>query len=141
MTIPRVEHYSTPIIIPVKLFLDLPRDPVFPRRLSDTEPIRCHEFYPRGQLSRFPRNATRLLRIDHKTKCWNLWKVVSAYVLWTNASLKCLYHETQIGKESFGRILICLEPNCAEIMQEYYIVAGKKLAHPRCKNLSPTRVT
>ena len=48
-----------PIIIPLKLFLDLPRDPVFPRRLSDSSVI-CHEFYPRGQLSRFPRNATRL---------------------------------------------------------------------------------
>ena len=26
-----------PIIIPLKLFLDLPRDPVFPRRLSDSQ--------------------------------------------------------------------------------------------------------
>lgn len=43
---------------PIKLFLDLPRERVFPRRLSE---ITCHEFYPGGQLSRFPRNATRLI--------------------------------------------------------------------------------
>ena len=50
-----------------------------------------------------------------------MWKAVRAYVLWTNASIR----RTQIERNrstGFG-----LVPHCAEIMQEYYIVAGKKL--------------
>ena len=66
-----------PIIIPLKLFLNLPRDPVFPRGLSDSQSYA---------------DSHAMLRVFRELNIkqiggTSMQGTVRAYILWTNARL------------------------------------------------------